>query len=152
MKSFHLLIFCCLLSCCSTLFIFCALWMRMFVSANAAWIFYAYRCILFASSIVPPSVCECFYYFRFVSNFMWVMMEKYDFIVCSPVLIVRRVSTLALCCAVCYYYGIREANKIHTIRAQIHTIPDQIYTQRDRAEYTQWWYWVLAVDCTSEPL
>lgn len=77
-----------------------ALWMRVFVSANAAWIFYAYRCILFASSIVLVrlnvfiiSVSFQFY----VSNDGKIRLHC----LFPPFLIVRRVSTLALCCVLC---------------------------------------------------
>lgn len=51
-------------------------------------------CVFFASSIV--FVRLNFYYFRFVCIFMWVMMEKYDSIVCSPVFNCTTLSTLRL--------------------------------------------------------
>lgn len=97
MKSFHLFFFAVELQ--HFVYII-ALWMRVFVSANAAWIFYAYRCILFASSIVLVrlnvfiiSVPFQFY----VSNDGKIRLHC----LFPPFLIVRRVSTLALCCVLC---------------------------------------------------
>lgn len=85
-------------------YVFIPLEMRVVYECISTAYEYTYRCVLCASWIECLCVCvfvvvrlNVFIISVFVGFCLWVMMEKYDFIVCSPVLIIsmRFSSTLS---------------------------------------------------------